>query len=231
MAAVFRIHYRLYPMQISQDRHFSLADVQSLSAQDALNYAIDQKLEGLLRQDLKTWQAEVKKQFKVDLTAFDGDWSSILEIYEWRNIFVHNGGRVNQYYLRKVPLEAQRGAQNGFYLLTDLPYLQRAMALFLRLGIYFSHSVWRHQMPEDAAGRLGVMQHVAKCVLEEGRFEDARDAYALFTRPLKLNLSAALWRTSTPSWPGKGSVAWTPSVKTCRSLSMTTPRTFPGTLE
>lgn len=188
---VLRIYYRLHPGLISRDKHFSYDDFLQLSPEDALNYAIDLKLQDFMHQSLKDWQLAFNKLFKVDLTAFSGSWEAVVEVYERRNIAVHNAGRINQIYLHKVPQSAPPPVPPGFMPVTDWAYLHRACDLYLQLGLYLINRVWAKLDPEHAQARLGGLHFLAHRAVEEQRWSDAALTFPLFRKDPALKAEPA----------------------------------------
>lgn len=175
---VIQLFYQRFPTALPDGHQVSLKEMREFGTVDkVIEYVIDNQIEELMRQSLEDWEKHFQKQFKLDLRQSGISWPRLQEIYQRRNLLVHNAGRVNRHYLHKVPSEARSSEQYGETLYTSLVYFQEAVQLFLSLGLYLLNGVWSKLYKDPIAARLGTFSHLATKAIMDKRWRDAQLLY------------------------------------------------------
>ncbi len=119
------------------------------SVEDAEKYLIDSKIEGLLRSSFSDWMETLKIEVKLGLGYLDDFNDELIEIYQRRNLLVHNGGIVNSIYLSKVSQNLREKVETGVKLTVDETYLDNAINKIHVLFSLIACELWKKQLPED----------------------------------------------------------------------------------
>src|SRR5690606_32768666 len=86
-----------------KNKTLTLDDLKNFgSINDAEKFLIENKIEEILRGSIKDWFKILKDDLKLGLGYKDQYEDELVEIYQRRNLLVHNGGVVNAIYLSKV---------------------------------------------------------------------------------------------------------------------------------
>lgn len=116
------------------------------SIEDAEKYLIDSKIEGLLRSSFSDWIDTLKTELGLGLGYLFDFKDELIEIYQRRNLFVHNGGVVNSIYLSKVP---ESGKSIGDKLSVDEDYLDNSIDKIHVLFSLIACELWKNDLTED----------------------------------------------------------------------------------
>lgn len=116
------------------------------SIEDAEKYLIDSKIEGILRSSFTDWIDTLKNELNLGLGYLNDFRDELVEIYQRRNLFVHNGGVVNSIYLSKVP-----NSKNsiGDILSVEEDYLDNAIDKIHVLFSLIACELWKNDSPKD----------------------------------------------------------------------------------
>lgn len=113
---------------------------------DAEKYLIDSKIEGLLRSSLSDWIETLKSELGLGLGYINDFMNELIEIYQRRNLFVHNGGVVNSIYLSKVK-DSDKAIGDRLEVTED--YLDNAIDKIHVLFSLIACELWKKDLPED----------------------------------------------------------------------------------
>lgn len=117
--------------------------------EDAEKYLIDSKIEGLLRSSFSDWMETLKTELKLSLGYLNDFNDELVEIYQRRNLLVHNGGVINSIYLSKVHNNLVEKSEIGTKLTVDEEYLDNAINKIHVLFSLIACELWKKQLPED----------------------------------------------------------------------------------
>jgi hypothetical protein len=166
----------------------SMADVLQAGSYEAIiSHAVARRVDSLLRKGPSDWAKWFTRQMKVEFDQIALDWSALQEIFERRNIVVHNAGRVSELCVRRVP--GPESTTLNAVLPTDEAYVKKALDHLIALGALLSLRVWLKLHPDDTDAALvdlmwtfddleefeqwGVMRHLAT----HGKGIAAREAW------------------------------------------------------
>lgn len=194
MSDVLRLYYQHHPSALPDTHRLSLNEFARLGSHEkAVQYVIDTELDQFMRGSLENWQDFFEKQFKLDLTKFGGSWEEIIELFQRRNVLVHNAGKVSRQYLYKVPKRLTSDLHHGEALFTDLAYVQRSTGLILALGLHLLNGVWESVFRREIATfRIQAISFVATKVLKAERWSETELLFQLLLEQKGLDAREAM---------------------------------------
>src|SRR5258706_806350 len=97
LSQLLHFYFDRFPDAVgSEIKFFSLDDLKSLgSIEDAKKHLIESKVEAVLRESLEDWLRFWKERVKLSMGYMDTVRDQLIEVYQRRNLLIHNGGRVN----------------------------------------------------------------------------------------------------------------------------------------
>lgn len=120
------------------------------SVTDAEKYLIDSKIENLLRSGFSDWIDTLKSDLKLGLGYITDFEDELIEIYQRRNLLVHNGGVVNSIYLSNVSKKYSEQVSSDDELTVDENYLENAISKIHVIFSLIACELWKKSAPKDA---------------------------------------------------------------------------------
>jgi hypothetical protein len=122
---------------------FSLRDLYDFgSVEDAVDETIFQQADAFSRKGMRAWAAWFKtRPLEVDLCGLAYDWLGTQEIFERRNVVVHNGSRVTRQYLNNVDSSLTKDLLEGRPLEITPAYVEESLERLLTLGTLLAYKV------------------------------------------------------------------------------------------
>lgn len=172
VSGVLTAFYCLRPQALSADtKILSFNELKGFrSLEEATDYVVGERVSGQMRETIGEWRSFFQKQLKVDMADIV-DWDCLCEVYQRRNLIVHNRGIVNKTYLAKVAPSLASRLSPPPTLGTPLPvtgvYLDEAVESITVLGLGLVDQCWRRLVPADGLERDKVLLDVMTQVLFE----------------------------------------------------------------
>ena len=115
---VLQAYWTKYPEAIGEkEKHFSLEDLTLIGTiEDARSLLIASRVENIMRDGFEQWLRVLKERVKLSMGYLDELRDRVIEVFQRRNIVVHNGGMINAIYLSKVTPELRQGLSNGQHI-------------------------------------------------------------------------------------------------------------------
>ena len=133
-----------------QKRTMTLTELKSFgSIEDAEKYLIDIKIDEILRGNFESWINLLKSELSLGLGYLTDIMDELVEVYQRRNLFVHNGGTVNSIYLSKVDENQRKGVLLNDKLIVDKEYLYNAICKLQKAFILIGAELWKKLNPDD----------------------------------------------------------------------------------
>lgn len=133
-----------------QKRTLTLKDLKTFgSVEDAEKYLIDVKIDEVLRGNFESWTNLLKDEIGLGLGYLKDLMDELIEIYQRRNLFVHNGGIVNSIYISKVKDNLRKNIQVGEKLLVKKEYLENSICKLQKAFILIGSELWKKLSPEN----------------------------------------------------------------------------------
>lgn len=133
-----------------QKRTLTLKDLKTFgSVEDAEKYLIDVKIDEVLRGNFESWTSLLKEEIGLGLGYLKDLMDVLIEIYQRRNLFVHNGGVVNSIYISKVKEHLRQEIEIGEKLSVDKQYLENSICKLQKAFILIGAELWKKLNPDD----------------------------------------------------------------------------------
>lgn len=144
-------YYNEYPNSTGiQKKTMSLSELKSFGTiEDAEKYLIDVKIEEILRGSFDSWISVLKEELKLKMSYLEPIIDELVEIYQRRNLFVHNGGVVNSIYLSKVNEDLRPNLKLNDKLDVSKEYLDNAICKLQKAFILIASELWKNLDKKD----------------------------------------------------------------------------------
>lgn len=158
--------YSLKPNALTGgEKEFSFNDLRKYNNLDEIIESVRiKRVDSVLRNSLEDWVKFFKNNFKVDFKSTVSEWDQFNEIFQRRNILVHNGGRMSNQYIKKVSksylANNQITIKEGNQLYINEEYLNSAIDLFLTSGIKLIATVWEKLCSDENKDRNELLQKI-----------------------------------------------------------------------
>jgi len=139
-------HYALFPGKLSKEKTFKYEDILRLETLDAITQqAIADEVDALLRSGYQDLPNAFAKRTGIDTGEVKAHSTRMIELFERRNIFVHNNGRIDNRYMKKVPNTylKQINARENLLLAVPSSYVNEGIEAILIVGTIISQRIWR----------------------------------------------------------------------------------------
>lgn len=143
---ILHYYYDKYPESAGiQKKTMTLADLKEFdSISDAEKHLLDLKIEDVLRGNFESWFILLKTELSLKMGYIDPIKEELIEIYQRRNLFVHNGGIVNSIYLSKVPEEFRKNIKLNDSLDVNKEYLDNAISKLQKAFMLVACELWKN---------------------------------------------------------------------------------------
>lgn len=173
-AQILHYYYDKFPDSAGiNDKNLKLSDLKSFqSIKDAEKYLIEVKIEDILRGNFESWIELLKRDLKLGLGYIDNMKDELIEIYQRRNLLVHNGGVINSIYTTKVKEELRKDSKIGSRIEVDKEYLDNSIWKLQLSFILIGAELWKKLDAEDK-NRGGILTDIVYENVLKGRWEIA----------------------------------------------------------
>jgi hypothetical protein len=173
-------YLRRFPEAVgTKDKTFSLDELSALgSIEDARNYLIALRVEEIMRGSVSEWIKLFRERFKLSASYLNAHTDEIVELFQRRNLIVHNGGIVNSIYMNKVSEDRRKAVKIGERLFVTRDYLDGAMNVLESQFTLLCAEQWKKLDPGDKT-RGDLLTILAYSHLLEERWDIAK-AYCHF---------------------------------------------------
>lgn len=139
----------------------TLEELKSFSSvEDAEKYLIDNKIEEIFRGGFDGWMDLLKEEVKLKMPYVRPFFDDLMEVYQRRNLVVHNGGIINSIYISKVSESARESHKIGDKLKITSEYLETAICKLHIVFTLIAAELWKKLEPEDEH-RANILNSIA----------------------------------------------------------------------
>jgi hypothetical protein len=157
----------------SEDAKYSLAEIEAFDTlQEFREFCAERYADGILRRSFEDWMAWFQRFLKIGIDEITHQPIVVREIFQRRHLFVHNGGRVSQLYLSKLP-ELNNPPSLGEQLTIELGYITIAIDALAVAGTLLIALVVRQLVPPEPL-KCPMEKYVEEKIYEalfEGRYQ------------------------------------------------------------
>jgi len=148
---ILHFYYDKYPDSASiKKKNLTFEDLKKFnSIRDAESYLVDSKVEEILRGSFNSWIEVLKNDLKLSLGYLNQHLDDLIEIYQRRNLLVHNGGIVNSIYLSNVSDKFKEKYKIKDKVLINENYLNDSICKFELVFILIACELWKNLEPEN----------------------------------------------------------------------------------
>jgi hypothetical protein len=127
IASLFRCGLMKYPNAMGELPQAPFELVQKYNQSDIKRYLIDQRIRAVMYQGPEDWDRRIAKWTGIKVDESGIGWERLLEAIQRRHTLIHNGGVVDEDYLRKVPVWARANKSIGTPLSCTTGYMQETL--------------------------------------------------------------------------------------------------------
>lgn len=158
MFQLLHTYYDKYPKSACvEDNKLRCSDLRKLnSIEDAINCLVDMKIEAILRQSVDNWIRQLKQELKLSLKYVSKTMPLIVEMYQRRNLLIHNGGIINSLYINLVKPSQRQGKKSGDRILVDKNYLYKALVEVRFAFLMIAFELWMTQRQQSITSSIWI---------------------------------------------------------------------------
>jgi hypothetical protein len=170
---IYRSHLMCNPAgaENPETKAFSLRDLFDFeSVQDAIDETIRQHADAFSRRGIRTWATWFKgRPLETDLADLAWDWPRTQELFERRNVVIHNGSRITRQYMNNVDTGLVSGLTEGAPLEITPEYVDESLERLLTLGTMLAYKVRRKLFGKENASDISqwISDEQFKLILSE----------------------------------------------------------------
>lgn len=189
-AQILHFYYDKYPESAGiQNKTLTLNDLKTFeSIKDAEKHLIEEKIEDVLRGNFESWIELLKRDLKLSLGYLDPHKDDLVEIYQRRNLLIHNGGVVNSIYFSKVKAEKRKDIKLNQKLKIGKVYLDAAIRKMHLLYILIGSELWKKLDPNDK-NRGDILTDIIYENLTKSRWDIAEGLSHFVINDAKMNVT------------------------------------------
>jgi hypothetical protein len=148
---ILHYHYDKFPDSAGiKKKTLTLEELKSFNnIKDAENFLIDEKIESILRASFKDWLDVLRSEMSLKMPYLSDFEDELIEIYQRRNLLVHNGGTVNSIYLSKVSEKYKKDIEIGHPISVSEKYLERAISVLHTTFTLIACELWKKLEPNE----------------------------------------------------------------------------------
>lgn len=149
---IIRTYLDEYPDVVgTREPFFSLDELRKFSSIDEVKEQwLEAKVTSILHGSVDDWISFLKTHAKLSMSYLEDDMPRLLEVFERRNVLIHNSGNVNRLYLSKVHPKLTENVARGERLFVDHEYMATAMSLVELNIMLVCAELWKKLRPDDA---------------------------------------------------------------------------------
>lgn len=160
-----------------EKKSLKLEEIRKLgSLENAQTYLIEEEVSLILRKSYSDWIEYIKDRYNLKLDFLKDYNKEIIEVFQRRNLIVHNNGFVNNIYLANVDSSLTRGIQPGQYLSISDKYLNASFDLIEHIGVQLCLEVWC-SMEKRSQERIEYVINTAFDLMKLGNWKLAKTMY------------------------------------------------------
>lgn len=172
--------YTTHPSALNiKEKQFTFEELSRFSTMDdARSYIVSWKVENLLRGSVEDWFDFFRNTLKLKLSVAGQHSKDLVEIFQRRNLFVHNDGIVNNIYLSKIKTEKDKSHLLNKQLGVSKNYLFAAIDKIEASFLDAAYEIWSKCEKANPERPL-LMVQASYDALSHGRWSVAKDIASL----------------------------------------------------
>lgn len=143
------------------------------SVEEARQYLIGMRIDDIIRGSLEDWLKFFTNTANLSMGYLTDHKAKLIEVFQRRNVMVHNNGTVHTSYISKVDANLRKNLKAGDDLLVSPEYLQEAIDLIELNFILIAAELWKRLRPKEEQRALVLINVVAFHCLKAERWKIA----------------------------------------------------------
>jgi hypothetical protein len=151
LSQVIRQYFDKYPQASGIDeKTLTFKDLKGMgSISDARRHLLNLRIDEVLWGSFEDWLRFVTGPMKLSASYLNTDREALIEIFQRRNVAVHNNGTVHSSYINKVRPDLRKGVSLGNVLDVSPEYLAQAIDMVEKNFILLAAELWKQLEPEN----------------------------------------------------------------------------------
>ena len=176
ISSCLKYYINEHPEIISIDnKNISFKELKAYeNIDDARKHIIEKEVQLIMYNSFEGWMDYIEKTISLKLDFWKNDKDEITEIFQTRNLFVHNGGVVNDIYLQKV---RENEYISGEKIKLSKDYILSATRRLEESGTILLLYLWRKLKKSEKEFRFEVFHYLAYEYMEEEQWAFAEILY------------------------------------------------------
>jgi len=156
-----------------EEKALTLEDLQRIgSVEEAESYLISLRIDEVMWGGLEDWMRFLRNSIKLSMGYISDDEDVLVELFQRRNVMVHNNGTVHHSYMSKVAEGLRKDVQTGQKLHVTPGYLRSAINIVQRNFTLIAAELWKKLAPKDE-NRANVLNDITMKALFAERYKVA----------------------------------------------------------
>lgn len=179
IGALLKILYSEKPELLKTiSREITFENLSKYNSVEAIKQEMLEKQIDAFRRDSYVEQfAAMESKFDIKLREFN-EWGEFVELSQRRNILVHNGGKVNDQYLKVCENQGFKFDNKplvGELLKPSVKYFNRAILVMSKVAFMLTHTLWRKLFPHEIEKAHTAVNNTLYELLKEKRWETSAE--------------------------------------------------------
>lgn len=171
LSQVLRRFFEAHPDAASiKEKTLTLEDLRKIgSISDAESYLITLRVDEIMWGGFEDWIKFLRNTVKLSMGYLTEDEEALIEVFQRRNVMVHNNGVVHPSYISKVKEDLRPGVEAGKPLPVTPDYLAQAISLVEKNFVLIAAELWKKLAPKDAM-RANILNDITMKALFAERY-------------------------------------------------------------
>lgn len=153
---ILRKYFTVYKGEVEgklldkKDKIYTIHELEEFETiKEAKDYIVDKKIENVIRSSFEEWVKFLKDKMGLSMSYMTNDKDCLNEIFQRRNLFIHNKGIINRIYTANVKKEYQYEGEIGNKIILSREYLETAINLLEKNFVLLALELWKKREPTD----------------------------------------------------------------------------------
>lgn len=169
---ILHYYFEKYPKAAGLDEksitYYELNKINDIT--EAKNHLLDSCIENILRGSFKDWINMLELKPKLKMSYLSDYKDEICEVFQRRNLLVHNGGIINFTYFNNVIEKNRDNLKLGKKVEVTSVYLERAICIIELNFILIAAELWKNISKDDFQTRFETLNKIIYYNLENKRY-------------------------------------------------------------
>jgi hypothetical protein len=177
LSQIIRQFFEAFPDAAGiKEKTLTLEDLRRIgSVTEAESYLISLRVDEIMWGSLEDWLKFLRNTVKLSMGYLSTEEDTLVEIFQRRNVIVHNNGTVHHSYMSKVAESLRTEIRAGQKLFVTTTYLKSSIDTVERSFVLLAAELWKKLAPKDEQ-RAEVLNKITIKALHSERYKVAMGA-------------------------------------------------------